>query len=114
MSLSTHDSLFSQFVEFIVDPLHAQDLAAALIARAERFTCFYPGFISAHVNVSEAGDRVLMQFLWSSVNQGQQAIEKAQAIEPDLFQLARQHHSRALLFSAFNTVARVQAQQVLS
>lgn len=57
---------FSQLVEFVVDPLHVQDLVTALIALVERFTCLCPGFISAQVNVSEAGDRLLMQLLWPS------------------------------------------------
>lgn len=105
MSSSAGDSPFSQFVEFIVDPPHGQGLVTALAARIERFTRVCPGFISAQVHLSDAGDRVLMQVLWPSRTQGENALEWAQASEPDLFQLARQHHARALLFSTFNVVA---------
>ncbi|MNC11494.1 hypothetical protein D3C75_591940 [compost metagenome] len=109
MNSSTRDSQFSQFVEFIVDPLHVEDLVSALIARFERFTRFCPGFISARVHVSEGGDRVLMQLLWPTREHGEQALKRAQTLEPDLFHLARQHHARALLFSTFNAVADVRA-----
>ncbi|OAJ50558.1 hypothetical protein [Pseudomonas marginalis] len=98
---------FSQFVEFVVDPLHVQDLVTALIARVERFTCLCPGFISAQVHVSEAGDRVLMQLSWPSRQYSELAIERSQTAEPDLLHLARQHHASALLFSTFNAVAQV-------
>ncbi|WDU65127.1 antibiotic biosynthesis monooxygenase [Pseudomonas poae] len=98
---------FSQFVEFVVDPLHVQDLVTALIERVERFTRLCPGFISAQVHVSEAGDRVLMQLLWPSRQSGELAIERAQTVEPDLFHLARQHHASALFFSTFNALAQV-------
>lgn len=109
MSSSIRDSGFSHFVEFTVDPLHVQDLVAALITRVERFTCLCPGFIRAGVHVSEKGDRALMQLLWSSREHGEQALERAQRLDPDLFHLARQHHAKALLFSTFNVVAEVHA-----
>lgn len=107
MRLPDRATPFSQFVEFVVDPLHVQALVTALIARVERFTCHCPGFISAQVHVSEAGDRVLMQLLWPSKRYSELAIERAQTVEPDLFDLARQHHASALFFSTFNAVALV-------
>lgn len=107
MNESVRDSGFSQFVEFTVDPLHVQGLVTALITRAKQFTCFYPGFISAQVHVSDEGERVLMKFLWSSRADGEHALELAQTVEPDLFHLARQHHASALLFSTYHAVAEV-------
>ncbi|WP_082356612.1 hypothetical protein [Pseudomonas nunensis] len=112
MNSSTRDQQFSQFVEFIVDPLHVQDLVAALVSRVERFTRCCPGFISARVHVSEGGDRVLMQLVWPTREYGEQAVVRSQTFEPDLFHLARQHHARALLFSTFNAVAEVRAECV--
>ncbi|MNR11473.1 Antibiotic biosynthesis monooxygenase [compost metagenome] len=107
MSSSTRDSRFSQFVEFTVDPLHAQDLVTALITRVEQFTCFYPGFISVRVHSNQENERVLMQLLWISKEHGEHALELAQTVEPDLFHLARQHHASALLFSTYDAVAEV-------
>lgn len=107
MNASTRDSRFSQFVEFTVDPLHVQGLATALITRTKQFTCFYPGFISAQVHVSDEGERVLMEILWSSRADGEHALELAQTVEPDLLHLARQHHASALLFSTYQAVAEV-------
>lgn len=109
MSSSTRDAGFSHFVEFTVDPLHMQDLVAVLITRIERFTCLYPGFVRACVHVSEEGDRVHLQILWTSRAHGEHALEMSQGLDPDLFHLACQHHAKALLFSAFNVAAEVHA-----
>lgn len=107
MNASTRDSRFSQFVEFTVDPPHVQGLVTALITRAKQFTCFYPGFISAQVHVSDEGERVLMKCLWSSKADSEHALELAQTVEPDLFHLARQHHANALMFRTYYAVDEV-------
>lgn len=109
MSSSIRDGRFSHSVEFTVDPLHVEDLVTTLITRIERFTCFCPGFIKADVQVSDEGDRALMHILWSSRAHGEQALKSAQRLDSDLFQLARQHHAKALLFSTYNVVAEVYA-----
>lgn len=107
MNASACNSRFSQFIELTVDPLHMQGLVTALITRVEQFTCFYPGFISAQAHVSDEGERVLIEILWSSRADGEHALELAQTVEPDLFHLARQHHASALLFSTYHAVAEV-------
>ena len=107
MNASAHDSRFSQLVEFTVDPPHVQGLVTALITRAKQFTCFYPGFISAQVRVSDESERVLMEFLWSSKADSEHALELAQTAEPDLIHLARQHHASALMFRTYYAVNEV-------
>ncbi|EPN63123.1 antibiotic biosynthesis monooxygenase [Pseudomonas syringae pv. actinidiae ICMP 19096] len=98
------NSQFTQLVEFIVAAAHAADLAAALIARVEQITCFYPGFISGRVHLNREGDRVLMQLLWSSKEHGEHALEQAGSVEPDLLGLACKYYAAALLCSTYDEV----------
>ncbi|MHB2242286.1 antibiotic biosynthesis monooxygenase [Pseudomonas lini] len=112
MTWSSRNYGFSHVVEFTVDPIHMPELVASLMSRIEHFTCSCPGFIRACVQVSDEGDRALMQLLWSSREHGEQALERAQRLELDLFHMACQPSAKALLFSSFNVVAQVQAQRL--
>lgn len=110
MTSSDQDPPFSHFVEFTVDPLHVENLMAVLISRVERFTSQCAGFISAGIYVSDDGERALMHLLWSSRSHAEQALERAQQHEPDLVQLAREYHAKALTFSTFSVVSQVHAE----
>lgn len=66
--MAIHDSSrgFSQLVEFAVEPHHQPGLVAELAEQAERFTRTYQGFISASVQASDDGYRVLNYVQWHS------------------------------------------------
>lgn len=97
---------FSQFVEFVVDARHQSGLVSALTDRTERFTRTYPGFISASVQVSEDGLRVLSQVLWDSREDCERAVENAEATEQDFWSLIRQHRATALTFNAYQMMSQ--------
>lgn len=112
MTWSSRNCGFSHVVEFTVDPIHMPELVASLMSRIERFTCSCPGFVRASMQVSDEGDRALLQLLWSSREHGEHALERAQRLELDLFHMMGQPSAKALLFSSFNVIAQVQAQHL--
>lgn len=92
---------FNQLIEFIVNPVWQAQLVAALAEQLERYTCTYPGFISATVQASDDGCRVLTQTLWHSKHASQQALLNAESCEQDFMALLREHSVSAVNFNTF-------------
>ncbi len=102
---SEQRSGFNQLVEFVVNPAQHTQLLAALIDKIERHTCTYPGFVSASVQVSDDGSRVLEQIVWQSQQASEAALLNAQSGPGSFTALLIRHGVSAASFRAFQ-VAR--------
>ncbi|MBD8493215.1 antibiotic biosynthesis monooxygenase [Pseudomonas syringae] len=102
--------VYSQFVEFSVDPRQQAQLAVALNTVDEQFTCTCPGFISASVQASEDGQRVLHQVWWQSREACEAALRHLEAGVPDVQALIRQHRVQAARFSSYRMAGQVAAR----
>jgi hypothetical protein len=92
---------FNQLVEFVVNPAQHGQLVAALVEQIERHTCTYPGFISASVQASDDGTRVLEQILWQSRQASEQALLNAESGHQCFTALLSKHGVRAGTFRTF-------------
>ena len=108
MAISDSHRPFSQLVEFAVAPHHQADLVAALINQAERFTCTYPGFLSATVQASDDGCRVLNYVQWHDRQACLDAFDNAEQGEQDMHGLIRQYRATSVTFGAFQVVGRIE------
>lgn len=96
--------LVNQLIEFTTDPRQQATLVTALLDQVERFTCTYPGFISATVQASDDGRRVLNQVLWQSRTASEEALRNA---EQDFTAFLREHRVSAVNFNAYQVLGRV-------
>jgi antibiotic biosynthesis monooxygenase (ABM) superfamily enzyme len=98
---------FNQLVEFVVNPDQHTQLVAALIEQIERHTCTYPGFISASVQASDDGARVLEQILWQSRQASEQALLNAEPGQQGFMAMLLKHGVRAGTFRAFQVAGSI-------
>ncbi|EPJ84324.1 hypothetical protein CFII64_14755 [Pseudomonas sp. CFII64] len=96
--------LVNQLIEFTTDSRQQSALVAALLDQVERFTCTYPGFISATVQASDDGQRVLNQVLWQSRTASEEALRNA---EQDFTAFLCEHRVTAVNFNAYQVLGRV-------
>lgn len=108
MGLAGEPLQFNQIVEFAVAARQHQQLVIALLEQAQRVTCTYPGFISATVQASEDGSRVISQVLWESRQACDAAMLGSEPGEPDLITLLTQHRVRAATFDTYQVIGRIQ------
>lgn len=101
---------FNQLIEFSVTPAQQSGLVTALTEQVERYTCTYPGFISATVQVSDDGCRVLAQTLWQSRRASEEALLNAEANEQDFMELLRLHQVSAVTFNSWQVTRTIQAR----
>ncbi|MCD5974950.1 antibiotic biosynthesis monooxygenase [Pseudomonas quasicaspiana] len=101
---------FNQLIEFSVTPAQQSGLVTALTEQVERYTCTYPGFISATVQVSDDGCRVLAQTLWQSLRASEEALLNAEANEQDFMELLRLHQVSAVTFNSWQVTRTIQAR----
>jgi len=107
MALSDSQRPFSQIIEFTVVPRHQAGLVASLIQQTERFTRTYPGFVSATVEVSEDGERVINQVLWQSKSAFEQALENAEAGAQNFYAMLREHRVTAATFNTYHIESQI-------
>lgn len=98
---------FNQFVEFSVDPRQQAPLVAALTDQAQRLICTFPGFISATVQASDDGTRVISQVLWQSRHASEAALLNAEPSAQDFTELLLQHRVSAVSFNALAIKSRI-------
>ena len=92
---------FNQLIEFVVSPAQQPDLMAALTEQLERYTCTYPGFISASVQASSDGSRVIEQVLWLTREASEDALLSAESGVQDFTAMLRQHCVSAVTFNTY-------------
>jgi hypothetical protein len=109
--MAIHDSsrCFSQLVEFAVEPHHQTGLVAALAEQAERFTQIYPGFISASVQASEDGYRVLNYVQWRSREACELACRAVGKDELDITDLIKRYQARSVTFGTFHLMHLIES-----
>lgn len=88
----------NQLLEFTTYPRQQPALVAALLEQVERFTCTCPGFISATVQASGDGRRVLNQVLWQSTGASEEAWRNA---GQNFTAFLREHRVTAVNFHAY-------------
>ena len=108
MGLAEAQLQFNQIVEFAVATGQHEPLVAALLEQAQRITCTYPGFISATVQASEDGSRVISQVLWASRQACDAAMRSSEPGEPDVITLLTRHQVRAATFDTYQVMGRIQ------
>ncbi|MCI8209891.1 hypothetical protein AUC61_10120 [Pseudomonas sp. S25] len=103
MASAEENLRFNQLIEFTVNPSRQSALVEALTEQAERYTCTYPGFISATVQASTDGCRVFGQTLWQSRQASEEALLNAElnaeTRPQDFMAMLRRHQVSAVIFN---------------
>ncbi|WP_349970654.1 antibiotic biosynthesis monooxygenase [Pseudomonas caspiana] len=110
MQSAEENPRFNQLIEFTVNPAQQASLVVALTEQVERYTCTYPGFISATVQASNDGCRVLGQTLWQSRRASEDALLNAESSEQDFIALLRRHHVSAVTFNTWQVTRSIPAR----
>lgn len=79
MQASAKNSSFTQLIEFEIEPRQQPGLVSALSMQTERLAQRYQGFVSASVQASDDGRRVLSLLQWQTREAGKRrsAVSKA-------------------------------------
>lgn len=95
---------FTQLIEFQVEPHRHQALVTALSAQTERMARVYGGFLSASVQVSDDGSRVLNYLQWRSREAGEAAFRSFECGEENFWQLIHAHQARTVTFDSYQVL----------
>ncbi|MFQ6573027.1 antibiotic biosynthesis monooxygenase [Pseudomonas sp. UM16] len=96
---------FTQMIEFEVIPARQYALAQALAERSEVLASQHVGLVSASIQASDDGCRVLQYLQWQSRQAWEEAASSF-AQEPFL-QLIRQYEAKGVNFAAFQTLSNL-------
>lgn len=102
---------FTQLIEFEIEPHQQQGLVSALSEQTERLARGYNGFLSASVQVSDDGRRVLNYLQWQSREAGEAAFQSFANGEQDFWQLIRAYQARAVTFGSFQVLCSIERRQ---
>ncbi|VVN30626.1 hypothetical protein PS662_04862 [Pseudomonas fluorescens] len=104
MHASDNNRSFTQLIEFEIEP-HQQDaLVLALSTQTERLAQGYSGFLSASIQASDDGRRVLNYLQWQSREAGEAAFQSFESGEQDFWQLIRAHQAKTVTFGSFQVL----------
>ena len=95
---------FTQLIEFHIEPRQQVALVAALSIQSERLAQDHGGFLSASVQVSDDGRRVLNCLQWQSREDGEAAFQRFEHGEDDFWTLIRAHQATAVTFGSFQVL----------
>ncbi|MEO8491242.1 antibiotic biosynthesis monooxygenase [Pseudomonas sp.] len=95
---------FTQLIEFQIEPRQQDALVAALSTQSERLAQGHGGFLSASVQVSDDGRRVLNYLQWQSREEGEAAFQCFEKGEEDFWTLIRAHRATAVTFGSFQVL----------
>ncbi|QHF44210.1 antibiotic biosynthesis monooxygenase [Pseudomonas sp. S35] len=104
MQVSEKNRSFTQLIEFHIEPQQQVALVAALSTQSERLAQGHDGFLSASVQVSEDGRRVLNYLQWASRADGEAAFKCFEQGEEDFWTLIRAHQATAVTFGSFQVL----------
>jgi hypothetical protein len=104
MQASLKNRSFTQLIEFVIEPDQQPALVAALSRQTERLAQQYSGFLSASVQASDDGRRVLGFLQWQTREAGEAAFESFESGEQDFWQLIRTHQAKTVIFGSFQVV----------
>ncbi|GAB6405845.1 antibiotic biosynthesis monooxygenase [Pseudomonas sp. MHK4] len=95
---------FTQLIEFEVEPQQQLALVSALSQQTERLAQHHSGFLSASVQASEDGRRVLNYLQWQTREAGEAAFQAFESGEQDFWQLIRAHQAKTVTFGSFQVL----------
>ena len=104
MQVSEKSRSFTQLIEFQIEPQQQFALVAALSIQSEQLALGHGGFLSASVQVSEDGRRVLNYLQWQSREDGEAAFRRFEQGEEDFWTLIRAHQATAVTFGSFQVL----------
>jgi len=111
MSAFERNRSFTQLIEFEIEPHQQQALVSALSAQTERLAQGHGGFLSASVQVSDDGRRVLNYLQWQSREAGEAAFRSFESGEQDFWQLILAHQARTVTFGSFQVLSSIARSQ---
>ncbi|OJT51881.1 antibiotic biosynthesis monooxygenase [Pseudomonas moraviensis] len=92
---------FTQLIEFEIEPRQQAALVSALATQTEGLAQRHDGFLSASVQASDDGRRVLSFLQWQSREAGEAAFRSFESGEEDFWQLIRTHRAKTVTFNSF-------------
>ena len=95
---------FTQLIEFEIEPRQQPALVTALSRQTESLAQRYDGFVSASVQASDDGRRVLNYLQWTSRAHGEAAFKRFEQGEEDFWTLIRAHQATAVTFGSFQVL----------
>ncbi|WP_439862971.1 antibiotic biosynthesis monooxygenase [Pseudomonas antarctica] len=99
---------FTQLIEFQIEPRQQDALVAALSTQSERLAQGHGGFLSASVQVSDDGRRVLNYLQWQSREEGEAAFQCFEKGEEDFWTLIRAQRATAVTFGSFQVLRSIE------
>ena len=99
---------FTQLIEFEIEPHQQPALVAALSEQTERLARSYRGFLSASVQASDDGRRVLNYLQWQSREAGEAAFRSFENGEQDFWYLIHAHQARTVTFGSFQVLRSIE------
>ncbi|MEN2397057.1 antibiotic biosynthesis monooxygenase [Pseudomonas halotolerans] len=99
---------FTQLMEFDIEPQWQEALVTALSEQTERLARGHAGFLSASIQVSEDGRRVLNYLHWQNREAGEAAFQSFERGEPDFWRLIQAHRAKAVTFGSFQVLRNIE------
>ncbi|MCI0993340.1 antibiotic biosynthesis monooxygenase [Pseudomonas corrugata] len=108
MQLPRNNRSFTQLIEFDIEPHWQQALITALSEQTERLAQDHQGFLSASIQVSEDGRRVLNYLQWQTREAGEAAFRRFESGEQDFWRLIQAHRAKAVTFGSFQVIRSIE------
>ncbi|MBT2375427.1 MULTISPECIES: antibiotic biosynthesis monooxygenase [Pseudomonas] len=108
MQSSAKSRGFTQLIEFQIEPRQQSALVLALSEQTERLAQGGGGFLSASVQVSDDGRRVLNYLQWLSREDGEAAFKRFEQQGEDFWTLIRAHQATAVTFGSFQVLRSIE------
>lgn len=108
MHLPTNERSFTQLIEFDIEPQWLQALVTALSEHTERLARDFPGFLSATIQASEDGRRVLNCLQWQTREAGDAAFRSVEHGEGNFWRVIQQHRAKAVTFGSFQVLRNIE------
>jgi heme-degrading monooxygenase HmoA len=105
--LSMNNRSFTQLIEFEIEPRQQPALVTALSRQTESLAQRYDGFVSASVQASDDGRRVLSFLQWQSREAGEAAFRSFESGEQDFWQLIHTHQAKTVTFNSFQVLSSI-------
>ena len=107
MQASERNRSFTQLIEFEIEPRQQPALVTALSRQTERLAQHHSGFLSASIQASDDGRRVLNYLQWQTREAGEAAFRSFENGEEDFWQLIRAHQARTVTFNSFQVLSSI-------
>ena len=98
---------FTQLIEFEIEPRQQPALVTALSRQTECLAQRYDGFVSASVQASDDGRRVLSFLQWQTREAGEAAFRSFESGEQDFWQLIHTHQAKTITFNSFQVLSSI-------